>query len=161
MARKVFFSFHYRRDVFRVQIVRESWVIRMRGEAQPFYDKAEFEQVKRTVGIENWIERQLHGTSVTVVLYGAETSERRWVRHEIRRSRTLGKGILAIDIHGINAMQRGPDVPGKNPLDCVFEMVNGRPLPLSVFYRAYNWERDNGYQNMSAWIEAAARAVGR
>src|SRR3546814_11544085 len=62
--------------------------------------KAEFEEAKkRAGGIEKWIEEQLKGTSVTVVLFGAETYDREWVRHEIKRSYELGKGLLAIDIH--------------------------------------------------------------
>src|SRR3954454_9203443 len=100
MPRKVFFSFHYDRDVRRVVQVRNSWVVRPGSEAQPFYDKAEFEEAKRRAGgIEKWIEDQLKGTSVTVVLFGAETYSREGARHEIRRSYELGKGILAIDIH--------------------------------------------------------------
>src|SRR3546814_11503915 len=65
-SRRVFFSFHYDRDVRRVVQVRNSWVVRPGGEAQPFYDKAEFEEAKRRAGgIEKWIEEQLKGTSVT------------------------------------------------------------------------------------------------
>jgi hypothetical protein len=74
MARKVFFGFHYDRDVRRIVQVRNSWVVRAEGEAQPFYDQAEFEEVKkRAGGIEKWIEEQLAGTSVTAVLFGRET----------------------------------------------------------------------------------------
>src|SRR4051812_47121167 len=92
MARKVFFSFHYERDVRRVVQVRNSWVIRPEGKTQPFYDKAEFEEAKkRAGGIEQWIEGQLKGTSVTVVLFGAETYERKWVQHEIKRSYELNR----------------------------------------------------------------------
>lgn len=47
--------------------------------------------------------RQMKGTSVTVVLFGAETYNREWVRHEIRRSYQLGKGTLAIDVHNCRA----------------------------------------------------------
>ena len=102
MARKVFFSFHYSRDVRRVVQIRNSWVARPGGEAQPFYDKAEFENAKtRAGGIGKWIEDQLRGTSVTVILFGAETYSREWVLHEIKRSHELGKGILAIDIHSV------------------------------------------------------------
>lgn len=50
MARKVFFSFHYDHDVRRVIQVRNSWVVRAKGEAPPFYDKAEFEEAKRRAG---------------------------------------------------------------------------------------------------------------
>jgi hypothetical protein len=158
MARKVFFSFHYDRDVKRIMQIRNSWVVRPGGGAPPFYDKAEFEEAKRRAGgIEKWIEDQLAGTSVTVVLFGAETYEREWVRHEIKRSYELGKGILAIDIHKVKSPREGADVPGKNPLD--YWRVND--VPFSKIYKTYDWMDDNGYENMPAWIEAAAKAAGR
>jgi len=162
MARRVFFSFHYDRDVRRVVQVRNSWVVRAKGEAPPFYDKAEFEEVKkRAGGIEKWIEEQLRGTSVTVVLFGAETFDRPWVRHEIKRSHELGKGLLAIDIHSVKDPQHGADFQGKNPLDYWQVDGGGRKVGLSSIYPTYDWVVDNGYTNLSAWIEAAAKAAGR
>ena len=104
MARRVFFSFHYDRDVRRVVQVRNSWVVRLKGESQPFYDKAEWETVKKT-GIEKWIDKQLQGTSVTVVLIGRDTYDREWVRHEIKRSHEMKKGILGIYIHNVKDPQ--------------------------------------------------------
>lgn len=162
MARKVFFSFHYARDVRRIVQVRNSWVVRAKGEAQPFYDAAEFEEAKKRVGgIEKWIEEQLKGTSVTVVLFGAETYEREWVQHEIKRSYELNKGILAIDIHRIKDPQLGADVQGRNPLDYWQVERNGQKVPFSSIYHTYDWINDDGYANMSTWIEAAAVAAGR
>lgn len=158
MARQVFFSFHYQRDVMRVMQVRNSWVVRPDGLATPFYDKADFEEAKRRAGgIERWIEEQLKGTSVTVVLFGAETYNRPWVQHEIKRSHELRKGIVAIDIHGINSPGRGVDVQGRNPLDHF--TAGGRPF--SQLYRTYDWVRDGGRENMHLWIEEAAKAAGR
>jgi hypothetical protein len=162
MARRVFFSFHYDRDVRRVVQVRSSWVVRPDGEAQPFFDKAEFEEAKRRAGgIEKWIEDQLKGTSVTVVLFGAETYSREWVRHEIKRSYELSKGILAIDIHNLKDPQKGADIRGRNPLDYWSVQRDGRSVPFSSLYRTYDWVRDDGYRNMPSWIEAAAKATGR
>ncbi len=162
MARKVFFSFHYARDVRRIVQARNSWVVRAKGEAPPFYDKAEFEEAKkRAGGIEKWIEEQLKGTSVTVVLFGAETYDREWVRHEIKRSYELNKGILAIDIHKIKDPQLGADVQGKNPLDYWHIEQNGRKVPFSSLYKTYDWLDNDGYNNMSTWIEAAAKAASR
>jgi len=159
MARKVFFSFHYDRDVRRVVQVRNSWVVRAHGEAVPFYDKAEFEQVKRRAGgIEKWIEQQLAGTSVTVVLFGAETYTRPWVRHEIKRSYELGKGLIAIDIHNVKDPQFGSDVQGKNPLDY---WQDGQQRPFSSLFRTYNWVTDDGFNNFASWIETAAKLAGR
>jgi len=159
MARKVFFSFHYSRDVRRIVQVRNSWVVRKSSEAQPFYDKAEFEKVKKRFGgIDKWIEEQLKGTSVTVVLFGAETYNRRWVQHEIKRSYELGKGLLAIDIHKVKDPQFGGDIPGKNPLDY---WNNGHNVPFSSLYQTYDWIDNEGYNNMPNWIESAAKAAGR
>ena len=162
MARRVFFSFHYDRDVRRIVQVRNSWVVRRESEAQPFYDKAEFEEAKkRAGGIEKWIEQQLSGTSVTVVLFGAGTYERPWVQHEIKRSYELGKGILAIDIHNVKDPQHGVDEQGKNPLDYWTIKQAGRDVPLSQLYKTYDWVLHDGYTNMPSWIEAAAKAAGR
>ena len=81
MARRVFFSFHYDRDVRRIQQVRNSWVVREQGLSQPFYDGADFEDAKRRAGgIKNWIEEQLKGCSVTAVLFGGDTYNREWVK---------------------------------------------------------------------------------
>lgn len=162
MARQVFFSFHYSRDVRRIMQVRKSWVVRPGDTAQPFYDKAEFEKVKkRSGGIEKWIEEQLAGCSVTVVLFGKETFDRPWVLYEIKRSYELGKGILAIDIHNIKDPEVGTDTQGQNPLNYWSVKRNGRDVPFDQIYSTYDWVRDDGYQNMPAWIEAAAKAAGR
>lgn len=160
MARKVFFSFHYDRDVRRVVQIRNSWVVRLKGAAQPFYDKADWETVKRK-GVEKWIEDQLEGTSVTVVLIGADTYNRDWVRHEIKRSYELNKGIVGIYIHNVKDPQYGADTQGKNPLDYWSITQHGRKVPFSSLYKTYDWVKDDGYTNLASWIEAAAKAAGR
>lgn len=160
MARRVFFSFYYDHDVRRVVQVRNSWVVRLKGEAQPFYDKAEWEKVKQR-GVEKWIEEQLAGTSVTVVLIGSETYNRKWVRHEIKLSYELQKGILGIYIHNIKDPQNGIDLKGQNPLDYWSVEQNGRKVPFSSLYKTYDWVYDDGYTNLADWIEATAKAVGR
>lgn len=163
MPRKVFFSFHYDRDIRRVVQVRNSWVVRAERETQPFVDKAEWESIKRSgkESIERWIDTQLDGTSVTVVLIGAETYEREWVRHEIKRSYELRKGMIGIYIHNIKDPQLGTDRMGKNPFDYWSVKQNGQNVPFSNLYRTYDWANDNGYNNFSRWIEAAATAAGR
>jgi hypothetical protein len=162
MARRVFFSFHYDRDVRRVVQVRNSWVVPAQREAQPFYDKAQFEEAKkRAGGIEKWIEEQMKSTSVTVVLFGAETWQREWVLHELKRSHELKKGILAIDIHNLKDPQAGADVQGDNPLAYVPVRTSGGVVTLSQLHRSYDWVRHDGRNNLPNWIEDAARAAGR
>ena len=163
MARRVFFSFHFDRDIRRVVQIRNSWVVRAERETQTFVDKAEWESIKRTgnAAIEEWIEDQLAGTSVTVVMVGKETFDREWVRHEIKRSYQLKKGLLPIYIHNVRDPQKGIDARGKNPLDYWTIEQNGRPVPISNYYQSYDWVDDGGYANFSSWIDAAAKAAGR
>lgn len=146
MARRVFFSFKYA-DVQRAMIVRNSWMVPGR-EAAGFVDAAQFEAIKRRgdPAIQAWIDDQINGTSVTVVLTGALTCRSRWVKYEIDRSIDLGHGLLGIDISKI------PDW-NKATSNCCGSLPSGYP-----FYRWYN---DDGYNQMGSWIEAAAKAAGR
>lgn len=101
MARRVFFSFKYK-DVSRAMVVRNSWVTQG-SEAAGFIDKANFEKIKQRgdQAIRSWIDDQLDGTSVTVVLVGAQTCASRWVKYEISQSIERGNGLLGIDISKI------------------------------------------------------------
>lgn len=85
MARRVFFSFHYERDIWRASQIRNSWVTKPDRKTAGFWDAASWEEVKKKGedAILRWIDNQLNGTSVTVVLIGAETSERKYVGYEI------------------------------------------------------------------------------
>src|SRR6266487_3199164 len=102
MARRVFFSFKYKNDVSRAMVVRNSWVTQGK-EAAGFIDAADFEKLKRQgdAAIKAWIDGQLRGTSVTVVLVGSATCDSRWVKYEIEQSKALGRGLLGIDISKI------------------------------------------------------------
>jgi hypothetical protein len=163
MARRVFFSFHYQRDVLRVAQVRNSWVVRSGNESQPFLDKAEWESIKRTGprAVEAWIDKQLTGTSVTVVLIGAETYDRPWVRHEIKRSYELGKGMIGIYLNNIKDPKQGTDIKGKNPFDYYNINQGVRNISMSNIYPVYDWVGDDGYKNLPTWLETAAVAAGR
>lgn len=152
-VRRVFFSFHYERDVRRIQQVRNSWVVRDKGSSPPFYDKAEFEEAKRRVGgIQAWIDDQMSGCSVLAILYGSQTSEREWVRYEISKGIERKMGIIAIDIHNVKDPVTGTDYQGRNPLE---------HFGLQRTYPSYDWVRDNGYTYFSSWVESAARAANR
>jgi hypothetical protein len=47
MPRRVFFSFHYERDLWRAGQVRNSWVTKPDREAAGFWDAAAWEEVKK------------------------------------------------------------------------------------------------------------------
>lgn len=160
MVRYVFFSFHYDRDHWRANQVRNSWVTQER-EVAGFVDSAEWEQIKRRgdSAIERWIKEQISGTSVTVVLIGAETSERRWVDFEIKESARKGNGFLGVRVHSLKDKDGRTDTRGPNPLS-KFEYSDTEE-PLTDVYHTYDWKADNGYQNIGTWIEEAARITER
>jgi hypothetical protein len=97
MARRVFFSFHYGRDIWRANQVRNSWVTQDR-EAAGFFDASLWEKAK-TKGqdaIERLIDGALQNTSVTVVLIGSQTAGRRYIAYEIQQSFARGNGMLGV-----------------------------------------------------------------
>jgi hypothetical protein len=119
MLRKVFFSFHYQRDAVRAGQVRNSNVVASHAiETSDFIDAAKWESVKRSgdLAIKNWIATQLQGTTVTVVLIGVKTSERKWVKYEIDESLKRGNGLLGIYIHSCRIFDGSRDAKGINPL---------------------------------------------
>ncbi len=162
MARRVFFSFHYERDIWRVSQVRNSWVTKDR-EAAGFWDAAKWEEVKKKgkANVEKWIDEQLNGTSVTVVLIGSETSTSEYVGYEIQQSSNNKKGMLGIYIHNMKDINGYKDLKGKNPFDNWQKTIDGKVRLLSEIYPTYDWVNDDGYNNFASWVEAAAKAAGR
>ncbi len=163
MARRTFFSFHYERDAWRASQVRNSWVTKPDRESAGFWDAAAWEEVKKKgeAAIHKWIDDQLKGTSVTVVLIGAETSLRPYVGYEIKQSHVKGNGMLGIYIHNIKDSNGRTDTKGANPFDNWTIERNGQKIPLSSIYPTYDWVSDNGRDNIGAWIEAAAKKAGK
>lgn len=144
MARKVFFSFKYG-DVSRAMVVRNSWVTQGK-EAAGFIDAAEFEKVKKQGddAIKKWIDNQLSGTSVTVVLVGEKTCNSKWVKYEIKKSIERGNWILGIDISKIK------DFQGNTTERCNYKSL------ITSDYSFYLWFKEDGYNQMGNWIEKAA-----
>jgi len=163
MVRRVFFSFHYERDIWRASQVRNSWVTKPDREAAGFWDAADWEKVKKQgdEAIKRWINNQLEGTSVTAVLIGKETSTRKWVKYEIKQSYVKGNGLLGVYIHNMKDQRGETDIKGSNPFDYLYIEKNGKRVYLSEIYPTYDWINDDGYNNFGDWVEEAAKKAGR
>lgn len=148
MARRVFFSFHFERDIWRVNQVRNSNVV-AGTEAAGFFDHSEYEEAKRKGinAIKGKIREKLAGTSVTVLLLGRETASRPYVLYEIEKSAEQRNGFVGIFIDHLKN-QKGatdrwlfrPDVP---------------TLPRGFEMRTYDWDKD--IVRLRKEIEAAGR----
>lgn len=163
MARKVFFSFHYQNDINRSMTVRNSWVPQGK-EAAGFIDKADFEQIKRqgNNAVHRWIDEQLEETSVTVVLIGEETLNRPFVQYEIRKSLERGNALIGVKIHSIKDMRTNRTSSPGNTHSIIGYYDNQIPAYFDELCDGiYDYTWDDGYKNLGAWIESAARKHGK
>ncbi len=138
--RRVFFSFHYQNDIWKVNQVRNSWRYNHENtrESEGFFDASIWESSRRTGpdSLKSLIREGVKNTSVTCVLVGAATFERRWVRYELARSVIKGNGLLAVKIHLMGNQQGYVSQEGPNPLDYMGVYYAGGAIRLA--------ERQNG-----------------
>lgn len=113
MATKtVFYSFHYERDVNRVQLVRNINAL----EGQPLLNAQDWEAVRRRgqQAIVDWIDEQMKYKRAVVVLIGQETASRPWVIYEIEKAWSDKKPLVGVHIHGLSSFGT-PDSKGADP----------------------------------------------
>src|SRR4051794_30761226 len=113
MGRKVFYSFHYAPDNSRASQVRNIGAI----EGNQAAKDNDWETITKggDSAIQRWIDGQLAGRSCTVLLIGANTSGRKWINYEIKKSWDEGKGLVGIHIHGLKDFSGNQSTRGFNP----------------------------------------------
>lgn len=160
MARKCFFSFHYKPDNWRVSQVRNIGAIEGN---QPAKDN-DWETI---VGggdkkIKEWISDQMKGRTCTVILAGSNTANRKWINHEIVESWNQGKGVLVIHIHNLKNSQGNQSSKGANPLYYITHTPSQKRLstivksydpPYTTSTKVYDYISDN----IEDWIEEAIK----
>jgi hypothetical protein len=157
VRRKVFFSFHYRVDAWRVQ-----QVLKMRKlEGQQVLTSNQWEQVERRgpAGIRRWIAKEMRDKTCLVVLIGPRTAGRPWVDYEIEKAWRDGRGVVGIYIHSLRN-SRGRQAPkGANP----FAHLYLDSTKFSAIAEAHNPPRDSkaAYahieRNLARWVEDGIR----
>jgi len=156
MARRVFFSFHYEEDNWRVSQIRYMGVIEGN---RPISDN-DWEQITRggDTAIQNWIAEQMEGKSCVVVLIGAHTAGRKWIKYEINKGWKDEKGVLGIYIHNLKDKEGNQSIKGKNPFDDF--TINGEKFskvvkaydpPYLTSTNVYAYIKDN----ILSWVEEA------
>ena len=163
MARRTFFSFHYKNDVTRAYVVRHNWVTKPNTEAAGFIDAADFEKVEKEGedAVKRWINKQLEGTSVTVVLIGSESNSREYIKYELKQSYARGNGMFGIYIHQIKDLNQKTSAKGSNQFGEIGKDNSGNAVYFSTNYPCYDWIDNNGYNNLGKWIEEAAKKAGK
>ena len=156
MARRVFFSFHYKPDNWRAAKVRNMGVVE--GD-KPVTDN-EWETVTGggDAAIQKWIDDQMKGKSCAVVLIGSKTAGRKWIKYEIKKAWDDKKGVVGIYIHKLKDKDGNQSSKGRNPFDDI--TINGSKL--SSIVKDYNppyvtstYVYDHIKENIAEWVEEA------
>jgi hypothetical protein len=162
MARRAFYSFHYIQDNWRASQVRNMGVIEGN---KPASDN-DWEEVKRdgNKAIQKWIDCQLDGKSVAIVLIGSNTAGRKWIDYEIEKAWNDKKGVLGIYIHNLKDSDCNQSSKGKNPFDGftvgkskLSSIVKAYDPPSSISTSVYEYIK----KNLANWIEEAIDIRGQ
>lgn len=141
MAKRVFFSFHYK-DVsdFRANVVRNHWLTKPNREICGYYDASIWESAQKQgdVALKRLINSGLGQTSTTCVLIGSQTYARPWVRYELLKSFKKGNHILGVHINSIKCKNGQTKIKGANPLDYVGVTFSDSGKTATL------WEKING-----------------
>lgn len=158
MARRVFFSFHYKPDNWRASQVRNAGVVEGN---RPVSDN-DWETVTKggDAAIQRWIDDQLDGKSCAVVLIGANTAGRKWINYEIVKAWNDKKGVVGIHVHSLKDSEGLKSAKGANPFSGITlnkgakklsEVVKVYDPPFSVSTDAYDYIK----KNLAAWVDEA------
>jgi hypothetical protein len=148
MARHVFFSFHYQRDIVRVNQIRNLPEI-IDESAAGFKDSSLWEEAKKKSddAVKKLIDKGLLGTSVTVVCIGNKTAGRKFINYEIQKSLDRGNAVIGVQIHHLKNFDGEVDTVGATPT-----------LLKNNIFKIYKYD---DHPKLKSWIEAAAKAAGK
>ncbi len=134
MAKKVFFSFHYKPDNWRASQIRNIGVI----EGNPAVSDNDWEAITKGGDdkIKAWIEEQLKYKACTIVLIGTNTAGRKWINYEIEKSWNGNKGVLGIYVHNLKDAAGNQSAKGKNSFDSI--SMKESTKKLSDYAHAYD-----------------------
>ena len=160
MARKVFFSFHFKNDHSRTQQVRN--MNALEGNSAVTANKWAEIQKSGDAAIRKWISDNLSGKSCLVVLVGSDTSSRPWVKYEIKKAWEDGKGVLGIHINGLKDLDGNTSTKGSNPFSNIKVNEDGKLVsiggipPMKIPSGNTSKEKYASIKdNIESWIEDA------
>ncbi|MFH1540317.1 MAG: TIR domain-containing protein [Elusimicrobiota bacterium] len=147
MARRTFFSFHYK-YVWKVNQIRSMTNI-IGTAAAGFQDASLWEEAKKkgVAEIKRMIDKGLENTSVTVVCVTYGSKDREYIDYEIQQSLERGNGLVAVQIHHLKDQNQNVGTPGAIPKGI---KENG--------FKAYKYTNKEA---LARWIDEAAKLAGK
>lgn len=149
----VFYSFHYDRDVFRVQQIRNMGQF----EGQTVLNAQDWEAVKAKgdKAVEDWIDEQMKYKTAVVVLVGAETATRKWVKYEIIKAWNDKRPLVGIRIHGLKDPKEGVDSAGANPFLINLKDSTKTIADYVTLYSPSGDAYESIKKNLATWVGSA------
>lgn len=158
MARRVFYSFHYKPDNWRASQVRNMGVI---DGNRPCSDN-DWETITKggEEKIKNWIAQQLDGKSCAVVLIGSTTAGRKWINYEIVEAWNGGKGVVGVYVHNLKDSDGEQSTKGANPFASITFGKSGKTLSSIVEahdppYQTSTYVYNHIQENLADWVDNA------
>ena len=98
--------------------MRNHWLTKKDREASGFFDASIWEDAKKEsdLALKRLINSGLDNTSITTVLVGSQTYNRRWVSYEIMKSMQKANKIIVVHINSIKGKDGKTKNKGPNPL---------------------------------------------
>ena len=155
MARKAFFSFHYKPDAWRAAQVRNMGMIEGNTPVSDNDWGNRHERWRRSYP-RSGLPTRLHGRSCTVVLVGSNTAGRKWIKHEIVESWDDGMGVIGIHVHGLKDLGGKIATKGSNPFTSIPYGNSGKKL--SSIVKCYNPAGSNSKERYD-WIKKNLEAA--
>ncbi len=126
----------------------------------------DWESIKKKgdASIQKWIDDQLNGKSVVIVLIGSNTAGRKWINYEIIKAWKDGKGLLGVYIRNLKDKDGKQSAKGANPFSSckvgeknMADIVKAYDPPYTTSKNVY----DHIKNNLADWIEEAIEIRGK
>jgi hypothetical protein len=138
--KKVFYSFKYDDDSWRVQQIRNIGVVSNENVVEP----NKWEEIKRKGDsqIKAWINENLRKADVLIVLVGANTYKSDWVKYEIYYAESIGKPIYSIFINNLHDQNQSTSSEGLDPVNSYHS-----------FFKPSTWSSTSVYDQIKNYIQ--------
>lgn len=158
MPRKVFLSYDYERDRYRIGKVRDCLLKDPDVEIRGIWDENSWDlaRMRGEEAVHQRIRKELEETSVTIVLIGYDTSGKGYINYTISESCNHGNALLGIFIDKLEDIFGCVDLKGPSPLH---EFRISDSETLADIFPTYDWVRDKGDEKISVWIKETARVI--
>jgi len=149
MSLKIFHSFHYEfGDVWRVNQLRNVGALEGNSGLEP----NEWEKVKKSEeSVRKWFKNQIDNSDCVMVMVGSKTSERKFVKEEIKYAFENSVPMFGVYIHTLLDRDGNAAIKGANPFAefnvkhsglRLNELIDVIPLPIDS-KQAYAFYKEN------------------